>query len=125
VLRYHLQEGPTAVEVHKSRQILNALKSLCLVEGIAPEKVQKIISKSDGKYSEGVMRVISRLLCNGSADLKIIPGCFDRWRQWIKYRKTMGYWLQYCNNFVSPRRYALSNAFKTWRSQNSEEKATL
>jgi hypothetical protein len=36
VLRYHLQEGPTAIEVHKTRQEMNALKTLCLEEGISP-----------------------------------------------------------------------------------------
>ena len=116
VLRFHLQEGPTAVEVHKTRQQLNALKSLCLIEGISPEKVHKIIARCDRVYSEGVMRVISRLLCYGSSDLRVIPGCFDRWRQWIKFRKAMGYWLKYCNNFVSPRRHALAIAFRSWKS---------
>jgi hypothetical protein len=80
VLRYHMQEGPTAVEVHKCRQQLNALKSLCLIEGLSPEKIHKIITKVDEKYNEGIMRMISRMLCHSSPDLKIIPSCFDRWR---------------------------------------------
>jgi hypothetical protein len=71
------------------------------------------------------MRIISRLLCHGSPDLKIIPGCFDRWRLWVKYRKAMGFWLKYCNNFVSPRRQALANAFNTWRKVENDCKSQL
>lgn len=125
VLRYHLQEGPTAVEVHKYRQTLNALKTLCLEEGMSPQKVHKMIKRCDERYSEGIMRVISRMLCSGSKDLRIIPSCFDRWRLWIKYRKAMGYRLRFCNAFVSPRRHALFSAFRAWKTLDPSYKSQL
>jgi hypothetical protein len=120
-----MQEGPTAVETHKIRSQLNALKSLALEEGISPQKIHKIIKKCDDKHNETILRVISRLLCNGSPELRIIPGCFDRWRQWVKYRQAMGYRLKYCNSFVNIWKRALSNAFNKWKTLTANYKTEL
>ena len=53
---------------------------MCLKEGISPGKIHKLIIKTDDKTNEVVMRVVSRLLCQGDDQLRIIPQCFDRWR---------------------------------------------
>ena len=79
-IRFNLQEGKTSIEVHNQRRTLNALKQMCLKEGISPKKIHKLIIKADEKTNETVMRVISRLLCHGDEQLRIIPSCFDRWR---------------------------------------------
>lgn len=71
------------------------------------------------------MKTLSRLLCNGNPDIKVMPHCFDRWKQWIKMRKLFAYWLTYTSNFANPRRHALSQAFNKWRGKAPTLKSDL
>lgn len=107
-----------AVDNHKLKSTLHALILLCKEEGFSALKVQKIINKTKLKATGTYMKIVSRLLCNGNDKLKVMPYCFERWRQWLKYRKILKYWLQYTQNYLDPWRRELAQAFKTWKTYN-------
>ena len=62
------------------------------------------------------MRVISRLLCNSDPNLRLVPYSFDRWRQWLKFRKSYSHYLKFTNNFLNSKVKPLAKAFSTWKN---------
>jgi predicted GIY-YIG superfamily endonuclease len=73
VVTHNTEEGPIAVEVHNLKRVVMCLKSMCLKEGIGEEKFLKIIAKSKKVSTERLMKTVSRLLCHGDQDLRLIP----------------------------------------------------
>jgi len=55
------------------KRVVLCLKSMCLKEGIGEEKFLKIIAKSKKVSTERLMKTVSRLLCHGDQDLRLIP----------------------------------------------------
>ncbi|TNV87379.1 hypothetical protein FGO68_gene17557 [Halteria grandinella] len=114
---FNNQEGVVAVETFELRKELLALKTLCLQEGISRDKIERILLSVQERNLGLCMRTISRLLCNGNPEIKVMPHCFDRWRQWVKLRKTYAYWLRYTSNFSNHRKLTMAKAFTQWKSQ--------
>lgn len=71
------------------------------------------------------MKVISRLLCHGNPRIKVMPYCFDRWRQWVKIRKQFKLKLAFTSTFASHKRHALGHAFRKWRNLEAKMRAQL
>ena len=54
----------------------------------------------------------------------LYPKTFDRWRLWVKHRKLMKYWLNFCNTRAGPYG-ALHRAFSKWKRGEAEKQKQL
>lgn len=55
----------------------------------------------------------------------MLPVAFDRWRLWLKFRKSFKYYLTYTNNFINPRKQTLASVFNKWKRMELEMKGQL
>jgi hypothetical protein len=104
---------------------LYALKLLCLEEGIDEVRIQQILATAKGINIENYMRVISRLLCNSDQNLRLVPYAFDRWRQWLKFRKSYSHYFKFTNNFLNSKLKPLAKAFYTWKNLENDLETEL
>ena len=83
---------------------------------------------ADEAQKEKLARAIARWQnCNPEGDncdyLK--NTCFDRWRQYVKMRKLVGYILNNMENWMQPYKADLSWAFNKWKYYTGDTKQEL
>ena len=61
---------------------------------------------------------------NGTDDY-LKPKMFDRWRQFIQFRRIVRYWLDFMQNRQEHARADLAQAFNRWRYHFSDKEAAL
>ena len=87
-------EGPVVEEVLRERMRLTNLKNFLVEQGYTPLEILKISTWAKDRSKEHLARGLARIKhATRKGDAYLKPKMFDRWRQYVKQRKLIGYLL--------------------------------
>ena len=102
-------------EVLSERLKLKSLIGYMHDEGYEKHEVDDEANKADKRSLELMARAIARWKHGEENDKYLLPKMFDRWRQFVKMRKLVGFILRNMENRLQPCKADMSYAFNLWK----------
>ena len=120
------ETGPVVEEVLDHQLDVHNLKALMDKEGFTQNEIDEVADKAQDKGLDLIARAVGRWKHYTYDDDKyLIPKMFDRWRQWVAFRKILRHWLDYIGNRQNHVKADLSHAFNKWKFMASDETKEL
>lgn len=85
-------------------------------EGFVKHQIDDEVQRAKERAQEYLSRSIARIQHNTrDQDLYLLPKMFDRWRQFVKLRKLVGWILRNMENKLQPVKADMGYAFNKWK----------
>ena len=94
------------------------------VEGYDEQDVALAFNKGSKKQNQLILKTISRLQ-HFNKEMYYVPKFFDRWREFIQYKKAFRYWLQFVEKRSQLIKSDLHYVFDRWKRFHPNKKTEL
>lgn len=96
-------------------------------QGYEKKEIEEETEKANKRQQELLARAVARWQnCDKDEGDEWLKGtCFDRWREYVRMRKLIGFLLNNMENRLQPYKADLSIAFNRWKFFTGDTKVTL
>ena len=121
------EQGPVVEEVLGWRVKLHSLKYFMNDEGFEKHQIEDETESAKQKSNELIARAVARWKCANvdEDDSYLLPKMFDRWREFVRLRKLVGWILSNMENRLQPTKADMSYAFNKWKYGTGNSKKKL
>lgn len=93
-------------------------------EGYTDKEIALAIKEGSVDERHKILKGIRRMQ-HYNEELYVVPKAFDRWRQYVYYRKAFRYWSTFCNSKSEFLKIDISKAFNRWKQYGQKSKQNL